>query len=248
MKSSDKELLEKITQKEYSAFNTLYERYNRLFIQWVYLRTKDTEVTKDVCQLFWENLWNNTASFRTASDGSAKNSFLKILSFRIIDYLRSPQGRKESATAEVWKEIERNFTYNHVLETIEVNELQEIITDTLYEMPLLLQQIIELRWGKQLCSKEIATQLGLSEKTVNKKYKEAKQLLKRKLYLIYQDEEMPLLAKAKLLSLLILLQANLMLLPSLRESVVAFTAKTNHSFSLPEAAAIMHTNKELKKP
>lgn len=209
--SPDKDLLQAIVNKDHVAFNILYKRYGNLFVHWAYLRTKDEDITKDITQIFWINIWLNAAAFQTDTNGNAKNFLLKILSYRITDYLKSAEGRKESSEKELQYAIDNEsaMAYTHVVEEMEDSELHALILFCLMALPEMTRMVFELKWKGNHTTKETAELLHISEKTVKLKYKEAKRHLQSTLIKLYLNDST--LPKKELLLLVLLLQLNVSL-------------------------------------
>ena len=112
METTDKELLQRIADKDERAFNELYRRYSRLFLSWVYSRLHDRETTRDVVQEFWEEIWSRPDRFHCDEKGSAKKIFIQFLAFRAINYVKSSLGR--SLGSEILlAEAEVSRSYDH---------------------------------------------------------------------------------------------------------------------------------------
>lgn len=76
METNDKNLLEHIALKDQCAFNIFYKRYAPLLQEWAYRRTNDWEITHEISQVFWENVWLSPQSIKTDEQGCAKNFIL----------------------------------------------------------------------------------------------------------------------------------------------------------------------------
>ena len=207
MDTTDSELLARIADKDYDAFNLMYARYNRLFIKWTYKRTRNSQTTEDIMQIFWANLWNAPSVFNVNETGIAKQSLLKILSFRITDYLRSSEGREESADTDVISEINADLSYTHVFEELQESEIHQMITKVLNTLPQLHQDIYQLRWNKHYSTKETAQTLGICEKAVRERYKKTLNNLKKSLLEDYLNDSKT--NKSSAIILLMLIKMNI---------------------------------------
>ncbi len=210
MTTSDSELLVRIAERDYDAFNIMYARYNRLFIKWTYNRTQNSQTTEDIMQIFWGNLWNTPTAFHVDASGMAKQSLLKILSFRITDYLKSSEGRCESSDTDVIADIHSNLSYTHVFEDLQENEIHQVISKALDTLPQLHQDIYQLRWNKHYSTKKTAETLGICERVVRERYKKTLSSLKKHLLKDYINESKP--HKSSAIMLLLLIRINLLYL------------------------------------
>lgn len=166
MKHSDKQLLEAILRKEESAFNELYDRYWRLLYQWTFSRVKNREMVQDVLQIFWMQVWEHPQVIKTDSKEVARSFLLHVLSFRILDYLKSAESR---LAGDENSEIEKTsdlVAYTHILEELEVKDLHKEIDRILDTLPEVARKVYILRERRNLSVKETADKLLISEKTV----------------------------------------------------------------------------------
>ena len=195
---TDKDLLERVCERDERAFNELYRRYARLFLSWVYSRLRDEEMTKDVTQNFWEEIWTNPSYFKTDEEGSAKKVFVQFLAFRAINYVKSGLGRSLGSEM-LLAEAEATRAYTSVLEEVGFNEMMEFIEATLATLPRLSQQVFEMQTWKHYSVKRTSELLGVSEKTVRDHYNSVLIALRASLSRRYGDE----LSKYRACSLLL---------------------------------------------
>ena len=84
MKTLDKELLEKIREKNVYAFNEFYNRYATLLYKWVYSRIRNDDACNEVTQDFWASFWENPDIIKINEQGSAKNYLLHFFGFGFL--------------------------------------------------------------------------------------------------------------------------------------------------------------------
>ena len=166
MERSDKQLLEAVLRKEESAFNELYRRYWRLLYQWTFSRIKDREMVQDVMQIFWMQVWDQPQIIKTDSKDVARSFMLHVLSYRILDYLKSAESRLMGTEAPEIDKTSDLLAYTHVLEELEVKDLHKEIDRILDTLPEVARKVYLLRERKNLSVKETADLLLVSEKTV----------------------------------------------------------------------------------
>lgn len=184
---TDINLLKKISERDTSFFEILYKRYNRLFYRWVYTRIGDKEMTEEIAQLFWIQIWEDPSYFMRNSNDSAKDFFLRILTFKTLDYLKSAASRK-SGSQSLLAEADKSFSYTHVLEEIQVNEIQQILDNVLDDLPLLTKDVFLLLWEEDRSVNETAEKLNISPKMVRARYQATLTLLKKNLAEKYNEE------------------------------------------------------------
>ncbi len=184
---TDSSLLEKISEREVSCFDILYKRYNRLFYRWVCTRIGDKEMTEEITQLFWIHVWEAPAYFRRDSKDSVKDFFLRVLTFKTLDYLKSAANRK-TGNHSLLLEVDKYFSYTHILEEIQVNEIQEILDKVLGDLPQLTKDVFLLLWEDSHSVNETAELLNISPKMVRTRYQATLTLLKKSLLDKYPEE------------------------------------------------------------
>lgn len=186
MKITDATLLRQMeTGRKVYFFNLLYERYNRLFYRWIYTRTGCKETTEEIAQNFWMEVWENPSYFRNNTKKSCvKDYFLRVLTFRMLDYLKSTYARK-SGDSSLLSEIEKSLSYTHILEEIHTNEMLTIINGVLDNLPQLTKDIYTLRLNEQYTVKETASELKVSPKIVRTRYRNVLAILKERLVGVY---------------------------------------------------------------
>lgn len=185
MKITDATLLRQMeTDRKVYFFNILYDRYNRLFYRWIYTRIACKETVEEIAQNFWMEIWENPSYFRNNTKSSVKDYFLRILSFRMLDYLKSSYARKSGDNA-LLSEIEKSLSYTHILEEIHASEMYDIINGVLDNLPQLTKDIFVLRSNKQYTVKETASELKVSPKIVRTRYQNVLAMLKERLVGVY---------------------------------------------------------------
>ncbi len=164
---TDKELLEQVAEKDAAAFRELYFRYQKLLAEWAYSRLKDWDVTADLMQDFWAEVWLDPRIIRTDDAGMCRNSLLKNVSFRILRSFRKQLHCPEIADDEVIAAQVAQLSYTHIDEEISAKEIQQFIDQLLEKVPLLAKRIVELRLYRNLSVKDTALTLGVAESTVS---------------------------------------------------------------------------------
>lgn len=91
-----------------------------MLYEWTFNRIGNAEITNDILQDFWSNLWIRPEVIKTNSDGSAKNFLLHFYTFRILDYLKTVDTKSFSVKSD--DEFDRFIeavSYSHIVEEIE---------------------------------------------------------------------------------------------------------------------------------
>lgn len=185
---NDRQLLVQIAARDESAFRELYDRYRRLFFGWAFSKLNDEDSACDITQEFWLEVWKNAAKIPCNSAGYAKDYLLRQLSFRIIDHLRGQCKRLEITDILLQGQQMESFSYTHVQEELDLQELQQIIDSILRDLPPLIQKVYELRFVRKLSTKETAKILGIAESSVYNNLSAAIASLRKELVARYEVE------------------------------------------------------------
>ncbi|WP_050021231.1 RNA polymerase sigma factor [Chryseobacterium sp. P1-3] len=89
MNLTDSTLLKKIKSGDRPAFMLLYERYWDSLYSFVFVRTKDKEISEELLQNLWIKILENTDTIQTDESESAKGYLIRHLHYRILDYYNS---------------------------------------------------------------------------------------------------------------------------------------------------------------
>ena len=190
MTMSDKELLEAIALKDEQAFNTFYDRYEKLLYKWAYNRTGDINLTNEITQNFWIKVWSEPALIKTDDKDSARNFLLHHYTYRMFDYLKSSYFKLIGGeTRKDIDEIDAVMPYTHVEEEFNFKEVNNIINSILEMLPEIDREVITLIWQEELSIKEISRYLKIDERTVHYKSKDGISFIKKNIKKLYNIKE-----------------------------------------------------------
>lgn len=203
MNPTDYTLLKKIKVGDRPAFMLLYERYWNSLYHFVFIRTKDKEISEELLQNLWIKILENTDTIHTDESESAKGYLLRHLHYRVIDLYNNY--KKIPATISIDEydppaEIEISDTeYFEILEENEISSLLILIDEVVSQLPTTEQRVYDMRIRKEMSVQETAEELGISSKTVSNKLSKALGEIREQLNPEYQSSK-------KLVSLLMLME------------------------------------------
>ncbi|MGD6818096.1 RNA polymerase sigma factor [Metabacillus sp. 113a] len=87
VEKNDAELYERLAAKDKQAFETLYDRYEKLLFSFAYKITKDHGLAEEVMQDVFVKLWNGTHAF-DSKKGKFSSWLLTITRNKAIDMIR----------------------------------------------------------------------------------------------------------------------------------------------------------------
>lgn len=203
MNLTDYTLLKKIKSGDRSAFMLLYDRYWDSLYRFVFIRTKDKEVSEELLQNLWVKILENTDTIQTDESESAKGYLLRHLHYRILDYYNSYKNAPPTLSIDEFdmpSEIDISDTeYFEILEENEISALLSMIDEVVSQLPSTEQQVYEMRIRQNMSVNETAEALRISNKTVSNKLSKALGEIREQLSPDYQSSK-------KLVSILMLME------------------------------------------
>jgi RNA polymerase sigma-70 factor (ECF subfamily) len=160
-KLGDGELLEMLKQDKLSAFKELYGRYWKKLYGEAFKRLKSRESAEEIVQEIFTNLWlkRHSQTITTTVAGYLHST----VTHRVIDRYRKElvRAKYNEAFRVVYSETD-NSTEDEII----LRELTYAIETEVRQLPDKCRSVYELSRNEHKTNKEIALQLGISEKTV----------------------------------------------------------------------------------
>lgn len=156
---SDEALVLLLKQEDVDAFEELYNRYWDKLYAAAYKRVRSKETSEELVQDFFTSLWlnRNTVQIHT--------SFAGYL-FTSIRYLVLNHLQKELVRSTYKDAIKTDKVDNSTEETVMLNDLVLNLNKEVEQLPIKCKSVFELSRREYKTNKEIALELGISEKTV----------------------------------------------------------------------------------
>lgn len=180
----------------------LYERYWDSLYRFVFMRTRDKEMTEELLQNLWIKILEETSSIQTDESENAKGYLLRYLHYRIIDHYNSSKKIPSISIDEFDHsgEIEISDTeYFEILEENEISTLLSLIDEVVSQLPSTEQSVYDMRVRRNMSVHETAEALGISHKTVSNKLSKALGEIREQLNPEYQSSK-------KLVSIMMLME------------------------------------------
>ena len=162
IEKDDASLYAKVKNKDRIAFETLYDRYEKLLYSFAFRYTNDSALTEEVIQDVFLKLWNGTNEY-DGSKGKFSSWLLTITRNKAIDEIRK---RKRHTHDEMLEKDLLDQDEALVEETAEWNEQKSILKRAMDSLKAEQQQIIDLFYFKGLSQQKIADQCELPLGTV----------------------------------------------------------------------------------
>ncbi|MBO9727882.1 MAG: RNA polymerase sigma-70 factor [Chitinophaga sp.] len=155
---NDDELLLLIKKGEVHAFNEIYFRHFTTLYRFAYNILKNEEECSDAIQEIFVWIWENREKLDITS---LKNYLIASVKYRLARVIQTSRRHAEIIAANI-----PVAAFTVIEDDIEARELKKVISDWTETLPPRARQIFQLSREQHLSNKEIALQLGISEKTV----------------------------------------------------------------------------------
>ena len=164
-------LLQQIEQGSKRAFNLLYEKYWESAYSAAYKRLKDEDQAKDVVQEIFTHIWLKKESLHINNLPAYLNTAIRNKVFKVVE---------KQKTFHPFLDILEDMpsTYLKADENLLWKEFLISYEALLNSLPPKRQIIFRLHYQNDLSTKDIASQLGVSRKTVQNQLLKAIEKLK----------------------------------------------------------------------
>jgi RNA polymerase sigma-70 factor (family 1) len=172
---TDDSLLKLLLEDNMSAFEAIYHRYWPRLYAMGYKRLKEKESAEELVQDLFSSLWINRHSVAIQSLSSYLFSGMK---YKVINYMRHEIVKQNYAVREMTVNAGID---NSTEEKVLLHDLQLAFDREVSKLPAACQTVFKLSRQHNLSMKQVAGQLGLSEKTVENQLGKAFKLLRANL-------------------------------------------------------------------
>ena len=169
---SDEGLIRLLKQQELGAFEEIYLRYWRKLYSAAYKRVQSREVSEELVQDIFTSLWINR---QTLTIEILSSYLYTAIKYKVINHLERELSRRNYAAVQVSIQISID---NSTEETILLNELNLALEREIQKLPPKRQQIFKMSRQEHLSIKQVASHLGISEKTAENQLGKALKVLK----------------------------------------------------------------------
>lgn len=158
---SDQELIRLIKQGNRAAFTEVYKRYAESLAGFAASKLYDLDDARDVLHDLFVKLWEDRYTLNV--NDNLRSFLFAAIRYKIIDKIRRNVTRQEY---DVLLQALAEPQANGIEEQLELKELQQLVDQSLEQLPAKTKQIYQMSRNKHLSITEIARQLNLSEQTV----------------------------------------------------------------------------------
>ncbi|MEQ9443178.1 MAG: RNA polymerase sigma-70 factor [Cyclobacteriaceae bacterium] len=167
---SDAELWGLVEQSNHRAFDEIYRRYWQKVYREANKVLRDADASSDLTQEVFVNLWSK----RSTTSITHLPSYLSGMTRnQVFKYLRNGKIAQSHLAR-----ITQITSSNHTEQMVDLHQLEEMYSDGLASLPDRCREVFRLSRSEQLSTKEIATRLNISPKTVENQITKALKHLK----------------------------------------------------------------------
>ena len=159
-KHTDEELALLLKQAGPEIFKEIYDRYWDRLLNAAYKRVRNTETCEEIVQDVFTKLWTNRASLVFTT--GLGNYLYTAVRYNVIDHYRKHAVRESFISSEHAHIKLDNSTEEYVF----LNDLKKHIDMMIAKLPDKCRSVYQLSRIEFKTNKEIATELNISEKTV----------------------------------------------------------------------------------
>jgi RNA polymerase sigma-70 factor (family 1) len=167
---SDNTLVDLLKVKHTGAFEEIYRRYWRPLYSACYKRVQSREISEEIVQDIFTSLWMNR---NTAVIANLSAYLFTAVKYKVINHLSREMSRTNFTTNVM--QVQND---NSTEETILLDDLNSALEREIEKLPAKRQMIFRLHSKEHLSVKQVASQMGISEKTVENQYGKALKILK----------------------------------------------------------------------
>ncbi len=166
LKNSDKNILDKklvksLKKGDIAAFKDIFAFYERRLYYFVFSFTKSEYISEEIIQEIFIKIWENR---KQISLKKSFHSYIFVLAKnRTFNYLRDAS-KRESIKRELWNNLSRQ--YEQIESDLFYSEYEDIVDDIVKSFPQTERSVYRLSIEEGKNNSEIASLLGLREKTV----------------------------------------------------------------------------------
>lgn len=173
--ATDTELIKGLKNGSKGAFTDLYTRYSRPVYNQIYKMTGNKSTAEDIIQETFAQLWQQP-------DNITHSTNIAGLLYTMARYKARHAIRQHKFREQYLHNLAVSSVHLHIspADTIDNKRALQLMDIEIHKLPAKMQQVFMLSRKENHSNKEIALQLGISEKTVKTQIHNALKVLKSK--------------------------------------------------------------------
>ncbi|HWZ04437.1 MAG TPA: RNA polymerase sigma-70 factor [Mucilaginibacter sp.] len=178
MELSERHLIDLVTEGSEMAFERFFKTYFKSLHAYAFVTLQDELMAEEIVQQVFYKIWEKKEQFKVHT--SVKAFLYKAVHNECLNYLKH-QKHKVSHQNYVLYANRNQVSNENAAMRVEVSELEARLRKAMNELPEQCRTIFYMSRFDELKYREIASQLGLSVKTVEAQMGKALKVLRKKL-------------------------------------------------------------------
>ena len=172
-KHTDQELFSQLKLGSEHAFTEIFNRYRSPLFQFIYKKTGDDEIARDIVQDVFVKIWDRRREISLT--GSLSGYLYRAVFNRSLDVLKHHAVREEYIVSfqQMLQSVQADADHR-----IREHDMERVIELELAALPVRMREVIQLRRKEYLSNREIAERMDISEQTVETHMKRALRVLR----------------------------------------------------------------------
>lgn len=175
---SDRDLVEGLIKGDMKSYRKLFDEKYTIFHSFIKGMIKNAWLAEDITQNIFMKVWVNREKLNP--DQSIHNYLYVLAKNEVRDHFRLKSNEAHQKIQENHRVFVEDFD-----ESIDVQTMTQCVADIVLEMPAQRKKVYQLSREKMLSNKEIAEQLKLSVRTIERHLFLALQDIRKNLPLYY---------------------------------------------------------------
>tara|TARA_R110002049_G_scaffold268752_1_gene445541 strand:+ start:81076 stop:81651 length:576 start_codon:yes stop_codon:yes gene_type:complete len=177
---SNKILMERIKDSDPKAFGLLYDRlWEQMYVK-AYVILGNKNLAKDVVQEVWISFWERCSDIENEN---VEGYLMNAVRYKVYNQFRNL--KNQTALMDDFSKYMKALKYNNVEDVINLDDTEKILNKTIDNLPNKCREVFKLSRYKGLKNNEIATELNISQRTVETHISNALKVLRRNVALSF---------------------------------------------------------------
>lgn len=175
----DKYLMKFLKVGDYAAFEAIFNKYHEKYLKFIIGMVKDTDVAEDITQNIFLKLWINRNNI---NENLSLPAYLYVMSkYEIYNHFRALRNHKTACFSEILTSSDTMFTLASnctPFDELTFSELNAKVMELIDRMPPKRRVIFKMNRFDRKTAFDIASEMGISVRTVEKHIELALKYLK----------------------------------------------------------------------
>lgn len=173
---TDSELITLFCEGDNQAFTEIYNRHWKQVLYYAAKKTGDISVAEDIVQDVFVSLWKRRSQLEISSE--FKNYLIVSIKYRVLKFLSRERIKRlvEESNALTYDVLD-----DSTQQYLDFDELRSALEELVCKLPERSALIYRMNKEEGMSHREIALQLGMSEKAVNSNLVRTKKILRARL-------------------------------------------------------------------